>query len=293
MAVKLSILFVINMNNFINILQYQFVERALIAGLFLGVLCAILGVFLVLRKMSLIGDGLAHISFGAIAIGLLFGIYPFIVAIPLVILASLIIYALTRNHIIEGDAIIGILASLGLSTGVILSSISTGFNIDIFSYLFGNILSITQSELIFVIIGSTIIISIIVLFYQEFMYISFNPEQAKISGLSVTILDIIFSILTALTVIMSIKLAGALLVSALIILPASSSLQISRSFRTTILISIIIAILSIILGIIVSFIINIPTGATVVVINAIFFFGILITKIILKRYKLTLPNRDI
>lgn len=268
------------MNNLINILQYQFVERAIIAGLFLGIVCAVMGVFLVLRKMSLIGDGLAHISFGAIAIGIVFGFYPLVTAIPLVIIASLIIYALTRKHIIEGDAIIGILASLGLATGVILSSISTGFNIDIFSYLFGNILSITQQELLFVIIGSIIILSIIILFYQEFMAISFNPEQAKISGIPVTILDILFSIITALTVLMSIKLAGALLVSALIILPASSSLQIAKSFKNTMLLAIVFALVSILIGIIISFILNIPTGATIVTVNAIIFFAILIIKLL-------------
>jgi zinc transport system permease protein len=268
------------MNNLINILQYQFVERAIIAGLFLGIVCAVMGVFLVLRKMSLIGDGLAHISFGAIAIGIVFGFYPLVTAIPLVILASLIIYALTRNHIIEGDAIIGILASLGLAVGVILSSISTGFNIDIFSYLFGNILSITQQELLFIILGSIAILSFIILFYQEFMAISFNPEQAKISGIPVTILDILFSIITALTVLMSIKLAGALLVSALIILPASSSLQIAKSFQNTIILSIIFALISILIGIIISFIFNIPTGATIVTVNAIIFFTILIIKLL-------------
>lgn len=268
------------MNNLINILQYQFVERAIIAGLFLGIVCAVMGVFLVLRKMSLIGDGLAHISFGAIALGIVFGFYPLVTAIPLVILASLIIYALTRNHIIEGDAIIGILASLGLAVGVILSSISTGFNIDIFSYLFGNILSITQQELLFIILGSIAILSAIILFYQEFMAISFNPEQAKISGIPVTILDILFSIITALTVLMSIKLAGALLVSALIILPASSSLQIAKSFQNTIILSIIFALISILIGIIISFIFNIPTGATIVTVNAIIFFTILIIKLL-------------
>jgi len=268
------------MNNLINILQYQFVERAIIAGLFLGIVCAVMGVFLVLRKMSLIGDGLAHISFGAIAIGIVFGFYPLVTAIPLVIIASLIIYALTRKHIIEGDAIIGILASLGLAIGVILSSISTGFNVDIFSYLFGNILSITQPDLLFVIIGSVIILSIIILFYQEFMAISFNPEQAQISGIPVTILDILFSIITALTVLMSIKLAGALLVSALIILPASSSLQIAKSFQNTVLLAIVFALVSILIGIIISFVFNIPTGATIVTVNAIIFFAILIIKLL-------------
>jgi len=278
-----NILFAISMNNLIILLQYEFIERAIIAGFFLGLVCAVLGVFLVLRKMSLIGDGLAHISFGAIAIGIAFGIYPLFVAIPLVIIASLIIYTLTRNNIIEGDAIIGILASFGLAIGVIISSITTGFNIDIFSYLFGNILAINQQELIFAIIGSITILSIIILFYQEFVAISFNAEQAKISGLPVVRLDIVFSIITALTVIMSIKLAGALLISALLILPASSSLQIAKSFQQTIIFAIIIALISIVLGIIISFIGNIPTGATIVAINTILFFTIILFKYLIKR----------
>ena len=271
------------MNNFITILQYQFIERAIIAALFLGILCAVIGVFLVLRKMSLIGDGLAHISFGAIAVGIVFGFYPLITAIPLVIIASLIIYALTRKHIIEGDAIIGILASLGLSIGVILSSIATGFNVDIFSYLFGNILAITALELNYIIIISITILSIIILFYQEFMAISFNPEQAKISGLPVIALDILFSIITAITVLISVKLAGALLVSALIILPASSSLQISKSFKNTILLAIIFSFISIITGIFISLILNIPTGATIVTVNSIIFFFILIIKLAISK----------
>jgi zinc transport system permease protein len=280
---KLNILFAINMNNFITILQYQFIERAIIAALFLGILCAVIGVFLVLRKMSLIGDGLAHISFGAIAVGIVFGFYPLITAIPLVIIASLIIYALTRKHIIEGDAIIGILASLGLSIGVILSSIATGFNVDIFSYLFGNILAITALELNYIIIISITILSIIILFYQEFMAISFNPEQAKISGLPVIALDILFSIITAITVLISVKLAGALLVSALIILPASASLQISKSFKNTILLAIIFSFISIITGIFISLILNIPTGATIVTVNSIIFFFILIIKLAISK----------
>ena len=283
MGKKLNILFAINMNNFITILQYQFIERAIIAALFLGILCAVIGVFLVLRKMSLIGDGLAHISFGAIAVGIVFGFYPLITAIPLVIIASLIIYALTRKHIIEGDAIIGILASLGLSIGVILSSIATGFNVDIFSYLFGNILAITALELNYIIIVSITILSIIILFYQEFMAISFNPEQAKISGLPVIALDILFSIITAITVLISVKLAGALLVSALIILPASASLQISKSFKNTILIAIIFSFISIITGIFISLILNIPTGATIVTVNSIIFFFILIIKLAISK----------
>jgi zinc transport system permease protein len=169
---------------------------------------------------------------------------------------------------------------LGLAIGVILSSISTGFNVDIFSYLFGNILAITQQELSFVIIGSITILSIIILFYQEFMAISFNPEQAKISGIPVTILDILFSIITAITVIMSVKLAGALLVSALIILPASSSLQVSKSFQNTILFAILFSLISIIIGIVISLIINIPTGATIVTVNATIFFCILLIKLL-------------
>ncbi|MBA4319846.1 MAG: ABC transporter, partial [Flavobacterium sp.] len=129
-----------------HFLSYEFIQRAYFAGTFIAALCAMLGLILVLRKLSLIGDGLSHVSFGAIALGLFFGVYPFYLAIPIVILASYLILRLTEKAKIYGDAAIGIVSSIGIAGGVILASLSRGFNVDLFSYLFGNILAISNQE---------------------------------------------------------------------------------------------------------------------------------------------------
>src|SRR3989339_1984515 len=128
---------------FINFLQYSFIQRAFLAGSFVAIICAALGIFLVLRKMSLIGDGLSHVSFGAIALGIFLGIYPFHIAVPLVMIASILILKISEKAKVYGDAAIGIVSAVGIAGGVLLASISGGFNVDIFSYLFGNILSVS------------------------------------------------------------------------------------------------------------------------------------------------------
>ena len=130
----------------LHFLNYAFIQKAYLAGTFIAVLCAMLGLFLVLRKLSLIGDGLSHVSFGAIALGLFFGIYPIYAAIPVVLIGSYVILRLTERARIYGDAAIGIVSSIGIAGGVILASVSKGFNVDLFSYLFGNILAISNQE---------------------------------------------------------------------------------------------------------------------------------------------------
>lgn len=262
-----------------EIFQYTFIQNALISGVFIGLLTAILGVFLVLKKLSLIGDGLSHLSFGAISIGLFFGIYPLWVAIPVVILASLLIQFLIQKSFLDGDSSIGIISSLGISTGVIFSSIGKGFNIDLFSYLFGNILTITKSELTFSIILAIIILFVIYIYYYDLLYITFDIEQAKVSGVRVNFIQSILSILTAITIVLAIRMVGIMLVSALIIIPANTALQISKGFKQTLINSGIISVFSIFIGILMSFKFNLPSGATIIFVNLfLFVFSIIINK---------------
>src|SRR5512139_1997720 len=152
---------------FLDYLSYTFVQRAYLAGSFIAALCAMLGLFLVLRKLSLIGDGLSHVSFGAIALGLFLGLYPFYVAIPLVLAASFFILKLTEKAKMYGDAAIGIVSSLSIAGGVILASMSKGFNVDLFSYLFGNILSISEQEVYLSLVLSLAVLMIIILLYHD------------------------------------------------------------------------------------------------------------------------------
>jgi zinc transport system permease protein len=270
-----SIIFATNMIDILELLQFGFVQRAIIAGIFVGFLCGLLGVFLVLRRMSLIGDGLAHVSFGALAIGLYFGVYPFYVAIPLVIIASIGIQYLVRKTSVDGDAAIGILSALGISSGVILASVSNGFNIDLFSYLFGNILAINQFELILAVGLSVVALILFGLYYQELVSVTFDEEQAHISGINTTLIQTVLSALTAITVVIAVRMVGTLLVSALLIIPASTALQLSSGFAQTVRRTSIISIGSVLVGIFASLILDTPAGATIVMVNIMIFMVVI------------------
>jgi len=238
-----------------------------------AVTCAALGMFLVLRKMSLIGDGLSHVSFGAIAFGLFLGVYPFYVAIPLVMLGSLLILKISEKSKVYGDAAIGIVSAVGIAGGVMLASLSKGFNVDLFSYLFGNILAISTTEVIMSVVLSFLVLAVIYIFYWDLFSATFDEEYAKTTGIKTNRINIILTLLTAVTVVLSVKMVGVMLVSALLILPAVTALQISKGFKTAIFAAAIFSLVSVIIGITLSFFLDLPTGATIVLVNA-FFFGV-------------------
>ncbi len=252
-------------------LQYSFIRRAFIAGSLIALVCSILGVLLVLRRLSLIGDGLAHVTFGSVAIALLLRQQPSFVAIPVVMASSLGIMRLMQKARLYGDAAIGIVSSLGIAGGVIVASLSGGFNVDLFSFLFGNILSISSAEVVTSIILSVIVLSVVFLFYNEYFSTTFDEEFARISGINVGNINSLLVVLTGITVVLTMKVVGIMLTSALLILPAVTALQIAKSFRNTMILSSIAGVLSVIAGIYSSFLLNLPTGATIVMVNLLFF----------------------
>jgi zinc transport system permease protein len=262
----------------LHFLNYSFIQRAYLAGSFIAVLCAMLGLFLVLRKLSLIGDGLSHVSFGAIGLGLFFGFYPLYVAIPVVLIASYFILKLTEKARMYGDAAIGILSSFGIAGGVILSSLSKGFNVDLFSYLFGNILAISSQEVYLSLGLSLAVLLVIIALYNDLFSVTFDQEYAGITGIKTERINIILMFLTAVTVVLAIKVVGILLVSALLILPAVTALQIAKGFKSAMLISALVAIISVMIGITVSFFLDLPAGATIVMCNVVFFCSALALK---------------
>jgi zinc transport system permease protein len=262
--------------------HYAFIQRAYLAGSFIAVLCSMLGLYLVLRKLSLIGDGLSHVSFGAIALGLFFGVYPFYVAIPIVLAGSYLILRLTERAKIYGDAAIGIVSAVGIACGVILASLSRGFNVDLFSYLFGNILAISNQEVYLSLVLSLVVISIILLLYNDLFSVTFDEEFARITGVPTERINLVLTFLTAITVVLAIKVVGIMLVSALLILPAVTALQLAKGFKAAMLISVLVAIGSVLSGITVSFFLNLPAGATIVLVNAAFFATALLVKKVMK-----------
>jgi len=254
----------------LDIFHYGFVQRAMIAGVLIASVSALLGMFLVLRRFSLIGDGLAHTTFGSVAVVLLIGISPFYVtlaALPLVMISSLAIYKLTSSRKINADAAIGIVSSLGIAAGIILASLSGGFNVDLFSYLFGNILTVNNTELLLSFIVFIIVVGVVVYFYDDLFAVTFDQELAQSMGINTSRINVILFLLTATAAVLAMKVAGIMLVSALLILPALTALQLSVSFRATMIAAVGFSILAVVCGIIFAFLLNLPAGATIVLFN--------------------------
>ena len=257
-----------------DILSYGFIQRALIAGSLIAVLCSVLGVFLVLRRLSLIGDGLAHVTFGSVALSLVMGLNPVYVtvaAIPFVMLSSLGILKLTVKARIYGDAAIGIVSSLGIACGILLASVAGGFNVDLFSYLFGNILAVGKADLVIAAVLFIVVMLAVAIFYRDLFAITFDEELARSSGIRTEAINTVLVLLTALTVVLAMKVVGIMLISALLILPAVTALQVARSFLATIIGSCCFAMVSVVTGIFGSFIFNLPTGGSIVVVSFIMF----------------------
>lgn len=261
-------------------LQYGFIQRALVCGSFIALLCSTLGVILVLRRFSLIGDGLAHVTFGSVALGLFFRIYPLYISIPVVMLSSLGILKLTQRARLYGDAAIGIVSSFGIAGGVILASVAGGFNVDLFSYLFGNILAIGPEELTISIALSVVVLAVIFLYFNEIFSMTFDEEFARVSGIGTEKLNAILALLTAITVVLTMSVVGIMLVSALLILPSVTALQLARSFRGAMLIAACVSLISVIGGIFISLILNFPTGATIVMTGILIFLAALALRIV-------------
>jgi zinc transport system permease protein len=265
---------------FIEFLSYGFVQRAVIAGSFIAVLCSILGLFLVLRRLSLIGDGLAHVTFGGVAVGLFLKVYPLYASMPVALLGGYGILKLMQRARLYGDAAIGIVSAAGIALGVLIASIAGGFNVDLLSYLFGNILAVSSEEVALSAVMSLTVLAVIGLFYHELISVTFDEDLAKVSGIKTKTVNMLLVMLTAVTVVLAMRLVGVMLVSALLILPAVSAFHMARSFKAAIFIASSFGVLSVLAGILISFSWNLPAGATIVLLNiAIFCFVLISSKV--------------
>ncbi|KCZ73162.1 ABC-type Mn2+/Zn2+ transport system, permease component [Candidatus Methanoperedens nitroreducens] len=260
--------------------QYGFMQRALVAGIMIAIICSAIGTFIVLKRLSMIGDGLAHISLGGIALGLFFGVYPVVSALIFSVLSALGINYLRRARI-YGDLAIAIFFSAGLAVAVVILSLARGFNVDLFSYLFGSILTVNETDLTIILGLGILTLGTVYIFYKELFYITFDETTARASGIPVEKLNTLLIVLTAVTVVISLKIVGVLLVSSLLAVPVATSLQISRSFRGTMLSSMIFAIFSVVLGLIISFYFNLAPGGAIVLTS----ITLLLITIIYKNFK--------
>jgi zinc transport system permease protein len=270
----------------LEILEAGFIQRALITGIAVAIICSAVGLFLVLRRHSLFGDALSHMAFGGIAVGLFTNIYPIWTAIIVSVLAALGMTKLRQSTKVPPDAAVAVLLSSGLALGIVLVSISGGFSVDLFSFLFGSILLVSQDEVYMILGLSAGIMTILLLLYRKFMYIAFDEEQAKVSGLQVSKLNYLLIVLASITVIASIRLVGILLISSLIVIPNITAMLFGKGFRKTALISGMIGVFSVVAGILISYVANIATGGTIVLVLVMTFLAVLAAKKVKRSTKL-------
>jgi len=256
----------------IEFLSYGFMQKALLGGFIIAICCGLLGPFLVLRRLSLLGDGLAHLSFGGVALGLLLGVNPLISAFVTVVLGSFWVRSLMKKNV-YGDAAIALLLSFGVGLGIVIIGIVRGFNTSLYSYLIGSVLALSMTDIVLAIFLLCASIVFMIFFYKDMFHLTFNEELAELSRKRVKVANIIFTILVAMVVVISIRAVGILLVSALLVIPTLIALNISKSFKQTIAISVVGALVSMLVGIIFSFIIDIPPSGAIVLILFAGFLG--------------------
>jgi len=250
-----------------NILAYGFMQRALLSGAFIAIACAILGIFLVLRRDAMIGHGLSHVTFGGIALGLFLDVKPLFVALVVAILCALIILKLKAKAGLYEDTAIGIFSSVGMAIGIILATISGKFNVDLFGYLFGNILAIETFEVGIAVALALAVIIVVVLFYQELLYQTFDAETAQTSGIKMNLLDVLLAVLTSVTVVIGLKVVGILLVAALLVIPSAAGLQVATTFRQAMVISSTVSLGSLVVGLFIAYFCDLPASGVIVLLS--------------------------
>lgn len=258
-----------NLNDIINLLSYPFMSRALIVGILVSLCASLLGTILVLKRYSLIGHGLADVGFASLSLALAVGASPILVSTPIVILTSFVIMYISQSKKINGDVAIGIFSTSALAFGIIVTSFSNGLNMDVYSYMFGSILSMSQVDVIMSIILSIIVITVFVVFYNRLFIITVDEDFAKASGINITFYQFLISFLTALTIVVGMRMMGTLLISSLIIFPAVIARKFVSSFKGLMFLTAFISIFCFIVGILISFLFNLPTGAGIVLVNVV------------------------
>lgn len=247
--------------------------RATLVGIMVSLCSSVLGVSLVLKRYSMIGDGLSHVSFGALAIAAALGVAPLAVSVPIVIVAAFFLLRITENSSINPDAAVAVFSSSALAVGIIITSMTTGINTDICNYMFGSILSMSRSDVYVSIIMSIIVIAMYVLFYNKIFAITFDETFCRATGVRVNFYNMTISVLTAVTIVLGMRIMGALLISSLLIFPALSAMRLCRHFKTVILCSAALSVLCFITGMFFSYILAIPIGAGVVAVNLAVFIA--------------------
>ncbi|MDR3589101.1 MAG: metal ABC transporter permease [Negativicutes bacterium] len=254
-----------------EILQFDFMQRAVVAGLLVGLICPIIGIFIIMKKQSLVGDGLGHIAFAGVATGWLLGIYPVLSATVVTVLAAVGIEELRARRPAFADMTLAIFFYTGIACAVLFSSMAKTNAASLLGYLFGSIVTVSNQDVWTVAVLALVVLLALGVIFKELVFVTFDEEVARISGLPIKKINMVLAILTALTVSVSMRIVGILMVSALMVIPVAASLQISRSFRGTLINAVIISEVSVITGLTASFYLNFASGGTIVIVAALLF----------------------
>ncbi len=255
----------------IEMFSYTFLTRALIVGLLVSLCAALLGVSLVLKRYSMIGDGLSHVGFGSMALATALGLSPLTVSIPVVMLAAFLLLRIRESSKIKGDAAIALISTGSLAIGVIIVSISTGMNTDVCNYMFGSILAMSKNDVYLSIALCAVVLVLFVLFYSKIFAVTFDENFAQATGTNAGAYTMLIALLTALTIVLGMRMMGALLISSLIIFPALISMRVCKTFRSVILCSAVVSVVCFFAGLVISYMAALPTGASIVGVSLLAF----------------------
>ena len=248
-------------------LSFTFLQRALVVGLLISLCSSLLGVSLVLKRYSMIGDGLSHVGFGSLAVATAFNAAPLLVSLPVTVIAAFLLLRLSEQGRIKGDAAIALVSASALAIGVFVISMTTGMNTDVDNYLFGSILTLTQSDVILSVVLCVVVFAVFIFLYNRIFAVTFDETYARAIGVRAGIYTSMFAVLTAVTVVIGMRMMGALLISSIIIFPALSAMNICKRFKSVTVFAATVSVMCYLVGITLSFILATPAGASIVLVN--------------------------
>jgi zinc transport system permease protein len=257
----------------LDILSYSFMQRAFVAGITIGLVAPLIGTFLVAKRYSLIADSLAHVSLAGVAIGLILGINPILGALVVAVLVALLIEKLRSAQKLSGEIALAMFLSSGLAVAVVLIGLAKSLHVDLFSYLFGSITTVQPADLWLIVPLGLAVMVLIGLFYKELTYLAFDDESARVAGLPVKVLNQLLVIMAAVTVVVSLRIVGGLLIGALMVIPVAAAMQVAKSLKQTMLAAMAFGLASVILGLLAAFYLNLAAGGAIVIVALILFLG--------------------
>ena len=251
----------------IQMFSYPFMQRALIAGVLVSLCAALLGVSLVLKRYSMIGDGLSHVSFGALAIAVALGMTPLYFSIPVVVLAAFFLLRMASHPHWNSDAAIAVMSASSLAIGIIVISRTTGMTTDVDNYMFGSVLAMSKADVALSVVLCAAVLVLFILFYHKLFAVTFDESFSRATGLKAERYNTLLAILTALTIVLGMRMMGAMLISSLVIFPALTAMRLFKSFRSVVLCSAVTSVTCFCAGLTASFVLSTPVGASVVAAN--------------------------